>query len=118
MSEINAIEILPPITLSAAALTHVKHQIARRGGGCGLRLGIKKMGCSGLGYTVEIIDEPGAEDHVFPQEPGLAVYVAPGDLSAVQGTQIDFVRQGLNREFRFNNPNIKDTCGCGESFSV
>lgn len=118
MSETNAIEILPPITLSEAALAHVKAQIARRGSGCGLRLGVKKMGCSGLAYTVEIIDEPGAEDQVFPVGPGLAVYVAPQDLSYVQGTQIDFVRQGVNREFRFNNPNVKDTCGCGESFNV
>ncbi len=118
MSETNAIEIPPPITLSEAALAHVKAQIARRGGGCGLRLGVRKTGCSGLSYTVEIIDGPGRKDHVFALEPGLAVYVAPEDLPYVQGTRIDFVRQGVNREFRFDNPNVKDTCGCGESFNV
>ena len=113
-----AIQSETPITMTEAAIRHVKSQIAKRGSGIGVRLGVKKVGCSGYAYVVDFIDEPKADDHVYPVVDGLAVYVDPESLPFVRGTQLDYVRQGLNEGFEFNNPNVKDMCGCGESFSI
>ena len=106
------------ITMTDNAIAHVKAQIAKRGRGIGLRLGVKKVGCSGYGYVVDFLDEANPEDRAYPVADGLAVYVAPESLPFVNGTEVDYVRQGLNTGFEFNNPNVKAMCGCGESFNI
>jgi iron-sulfur cluster assembly protein len=106
------------VTLTEAAVAHVKSQLAKRGTGVGLRLGVKHVGCSGFAYVVDYVDEAQSNDHVFPVEENIAVYVDPASLPYVKGTQLDYVRQGLNSGFQFHNPNVTNTCGCGESFSI
>ena len=105
------------ITLTERAATHVNNFLAKRGKGYGVRLGVKTTGCSGLAYKLEYVDEPQAEDVVF-EEHGVRVLVDPKSLAYIDGTELDFVREGLNEGFRFNNPNERDRCGCGESFRV
>jgi iron-sulfur cluster assembly protein len=105
------------ITVSPAAARHVSRYLAKRGKGYGVRLGVKTTGCSGLAYKLEYVDEPQAEDVVF-EEHGVRVLVDPKSLAYIDGTELDFVREGLNEGFRFNNPNERDRCGCGESFRV
>jgi iron-sulfur cluster assembly protein len=105
------------ITVSPAAARHVSRYLAKRGKGYGVRLGVKTTGCSGLAYKLEYVDEPQAEDVVF-EEHGVRVLVDPKSLAYIDGTELDFVRAGLNEGFRFNNPNERDRCGCGESFRV
>jgi iron-sulfur cluster assembly protein len=96
------------ISLTPAAAERVRTFMASRGKGIGLRLGVKQTGCSGYAYVVSYADEIGARDVVFEV----------ADLKYVDGTEIDFVRQGLNEAFKFRNPNVKGECGCGESFNV
>jgi iron-sulfur cluster assembly protein len=105
------------ISLTPAAAERVKNFIASRGKGLGLRLGVRKTGCSGFAYVVNYADDTQARDHVF-EDHGVKVFVDPDSLPLVNGTTVDFVKQGLNEAFRFHNPNIKGECGCGESFSV
>src|SRR5262245_29739327 len=105
------------VTLSEAAARHVSRYIAKRGKGVGVRLGIKTTGCSGLAYKLEYADDIAPEDHVF-EEHGVKVLVDPKSLPYIDGTQLDFVREGLNEGFKFHNPREKDRCGCGESFRV
>ena len=105
------------ITVTPAAARHVSRYLAKRGKGFGVRLGVKTTGCSGLAYKLEYVDEPLAEDVVF-EENGVRVLVDPKSLAYIDGTELDFVREGLNEGFRFNNPNERDRCGCGESFRV
>lgn len=105
------------ITLTEAAATHVSRYIARRGKGIGLRLGVKTTGCSGLAYKLEFADDAAPEDVSFESH-GVRVLVDPRSLVYIDGTELDFVREGLNEGFRFNNPNVKSECGCGESFKV
>ena len=105
------------ITLSEAAANHVNNFLANRGKGVGLRLGVKTTGCSGLAYVLEFVDEPNPEDTVF-EDHGIRVFVDPKSLVYLDGTQLDYVREGLNEGFQFNNPNVKDMCGCGESFNI
>jgi iron-sulfur cluster assembly protein len=105
------------ITLTPAALERVRNQLAARGHGLGLRLGVRKTGCSGYAYVVNFAEEIGAGDHVFDAG-GVKVVVDPTSLPLIDGTEVDFVRQGLNEAFRFRNPNVKGECGCGESFAV
>ena len=105
------------VSLSEAAARHVNRYLAKRGKGVGVRLGVKTTGCSGLAYTLEYVDELAAEDLVF-EEHGVRVLVDPKSLAYIDGTQLDYVREGLNEGFRFNNPNERDKCGCGESFRV
>ena len=105
------------VSLTPSAAERVRTYLEKRGRGVGLRLGVKKTGCSGYAYVVNYADEIGEQDVVFEQD-GIKVIVDTDSLGFVDGTQIDFVRQGLNEAFKFHNPNVKGECGCGESFNV
>lgn len=105
------------VTLSEAAAKHVADFLSNRGKGVGVRIGVKTSGCSGLGYVLEFVDETQPEDIVFASH-GVNVIVDPKSLSYLDGTEMDFVKEGLNEGFKFTNPNKKGECGCGESFSV
>lgn len=106
-----------PVSLTPSAAERVRSFLAHRGHGVGLRLGVKKTGCSGYAYLVNYADEVGAADVVFDCD-GVKVIVDRESLQFVDGTEIDFVRQGLNEAFKFHNPNVQGECGCGESFNV
>jgi iron-sulfur cluster assembly protein len=105
------------ISLTESAATRVKSCLTARGSGIGLRLAVRKTGCSGFAYVVNYADGPQPGDTVF-EDRGVRVFVDSGSLSLIDGTIVDFVKQGLNEAFRFKNPNVKGECGCGESFSV
>lgn len=105
------------ITLTPAAAGRVKNFLERRGRGIGVRLGVKTTGCSGLAYTIEYADQVGMDDRVF-EDRGVKVLIDAASLVYLDGTEVDFAKEGLNEGFRFNNPNEKDRCGCGESFSI
>lgn len=105
------------ITLTENAASHVRKFLAKRGKGIGLRIGVRTSGCSGMAYTLEFVDETNAEDQQFESH-GVKVLVDPKSLSYLDGTELDYVREGLNEGFKFNNPQVKEQCGCGESFSV
>jgi len=105
------------ISLTPAAAERVRTFMANRGKGVGLRLGVKQTGCSGYAYVVSYADEIKASDSVFDAA-GVKVVVDEASLKFVDGTEIDFVREGLNEAFKFRNPNVKGECGCGESFNV
>jgi iron-sulfur cluster assembly protein len=105
------------ITLTEKAAKHITRYIERRGKGVGLRLGVRTTGCSGLAYQLEYVDEALPEDTLF-ESLGVKVYVDPKSLAYLDGTELDYVREGLNEGFKFQNPNVKDECGCGESFRV
>ena len=105
------------ITLSEKAAKHVQNFLAKRGKGIGLRLGVRTSGCSGMAYKLEFVDESVEDDLVFDSY-GVQVFVDPKSLPYLDGMELDFVREGLNEGFKFNNPNVKDQCGCGESFNV
>jgi iron-sulfur cluster assembly protein len=104
------------ITLTESAAKHIRRQIEKRGG-VGLRLGVKKVGCSGLAYTMEIAESVGPDEALFESHDAKVV-VERRNLAFLDGTRVDYVRQGLNESFRFDNPNSKGECGCGESFSI
>lgn len=105
------------VSLTPPAAERVRSFLANRGHGVGLRLGVKQTGCSGYAYLVNYADEVGASDVVFDCD-GVKVIVDRDSLRFVDGTEIDFVRQGLNEAFKFHNPNVQGECGCGESFNV
>ena len=105
------------ITMTEAARQHVGRHIANRGKGIGIRVGIKTTGCSGLSYVLEFVDRVAADDNVYEQG-GFKLVVDPKSMVYLDGTEMDFVKQGLNEGFQFNNPNVKNECGCGESFSL
>jgi iron-sulfur cluster assembly protein len=105
------------ITLTENAAKHVQNFIAKRGKGVGLRLGVRTSGCSGMAYKLEFADEIGSDDVQFDTN-GVKVLVDPKSLPYIDGMELDYTREGLNEGFKFNNPNVKDTCGCGESFKV
>ncbi len=105
------------ISLTEAAADHVRRSLEQRGKGQGVRLGIKTTGCSGMGYVLEYVDELQDSDRVFESH-GLKVVVDEDSLDFLDGTELDFVREGINEGFKFNNPNVRGECGCGESFSV
>ena len=105
------------ITLTEAAALHVQKSLAKRGKGMGVRLGVKTTGCSGLAYKIEYVDALAPEDVVFDQH-GVKLMVDPKSLAYLDGTELDYVREGLQEGFKFNNPNERDRCGCGESFRV
>jgi len=105
------------IALTPSAIEYVKQYMVKRGKGEGLRVGVKKSGCSGFAYVLDFADAVNADDVVYEQD-GVKVIVASDSLSYLDGMELDYVREGLNSFFKFNNPNVKDSCGCGESFSV
>ena len=105
------------VSLTPSAAERVRSFLEKRGSGVGLRLGVKKTGCSGFAYVVNYADAVAANDVVF-EDQGVKVIVDSDSLRYVDGTEIDFVRQGLNEAFKFRNPNVRGECGCGESFNV
>jgi len=105
------------IQMTEAAARHVKRSLEERGKGQGIRLGVRTTGCSGLAYVLEFVDELPADDNVFESH-GVKVVIDPKSLVYLDGTELDFVREGLNEGFKFNNPNVRGECGCGESFRV
>ena len=106
-----------PVTHTEKAAAHVNRNLQKRGKGIGLRLGVKTTGCSGLAYQLEYVDTSEPEDQMYESN-GVKVFVDPKSLPYLEGTELDFVREGLNEGFKFQNPNVKDECGCGESFRV
>lgn len=105
------------ISLTESAAERVKNFLANRGKGIGLRLGVKTTGCSGMAYVLEFVDEIEPDDKVFESN-GVKVVIDPKSLLYLDGTEVDYGKEGLNEGFKFNNPNVKDQCGCGESFTV
>jgi iron-sulfur cluster assembly protein len=105
------------ISVTPKAAVQIRKAIAKRGGGVGLRLAVKTSGCSGYAYALEFVDALAAEDLAFESE-GVQLLVDAKSLPLVDGTQLDWVREGLNEGFKFNNPNATANCGCGESFAV
>ena len=105
------------ITLTDRAANHVQNYLAKRGKGVGVRFGVRTTGCSGMAYKLEFVDAMNDEDQAFESH-GVKVFVDPKSLVYIDGTELDFVREGLNEGFKFNNPQEKDKCGCGESFNV
>ncbi|MFN2348893.1 MAG: iron-sulfur cluster assembly protein IscA [Thioalkalivibrio sp.] len=105
------------VTLTDSAADRVKTFLAKRGKGLGLRVGVRTTGCSGMAYVIEFADELDEGDTVF-EDKGVKVIINPKSLVYLEGTELDFSREGLNEGFKFNNPNEKDRCGCGESFNV
>ena len=105
------------ITVTQAAADRINDFLANRGKGVGLRLGVKTTGCSGMAYVIEFVDELNPEDEVF-EDHGVKVIVDRKSLMYIDGTELDFAREGLNEGFQFNNPNEQAQCGCGESFTV
>lgn len=105
------------ISLTPSAVERVRSYLAKRGRGLGLRVGVRKTGCSGYAYIIEYADAINSDDVVFDEQ-GVKVVVNSESLKLIDGTVVDFVKQGINEAFRFRNPNVKGECGCGESFSV
>jgi len=105
------------VTLSERAANHIRNFLAKRGKGLGIKLGVRTSGCSGMAYKLEFADVEDPEDVKFECH-GVTVYVDPKSLSYLAGTELDYVREGLNEGFKFHNPNVKSACGCGESFNV
>jgi len=105
------------ITMTPAAADHVRKFLSNRGKGLGLRLGVRTSGCSGMAYVLEFADELDSDDQVF-EDHGVKVIVDPKSLLYLDGTELDYTKEGLNEGFKFNNPNVKDACGCGESFNI
>jgi iron-sulfur cluster assembly protein len=105
------------VSLTRSAAERVKSFLSERGRGLGLRIGVKKTGCSGYAYLIDYADAIQPDDIVF-HESGVKVVVDAKSLKLIDGTQVDFVQEGLNQAFKFRNPNVKGECGCGESFSV
>lgn len=105
------------VTLTAQAAEHIEKYLHKRGKGLGLRLGVRTTGCSGMAYKLEYVDEPHHDDQVFESH-GVKVFVDAKSLSYIDGTELDYAKEGLNEGFKFANPNEKATCGCGESFTV
>ena len=105
------------ITVTETAAKKIKQNLARRGAGMGIRMGVRTTGCSGLAYVLEYIDKVESTDTAFEQD-GFVIVVDPKSLTIMTGIEIDYVRQGLNEGFEFRNPNERDRCGCGESFRI
>ena len=105
------------VTMTPSARDHIAKQLAARGNGIGVRLGVKTAGCSGLSYVFEFVDEQAPEDEAFTLD-DVTLIVDPKSLVYLDGTELDFVKEGLNEGFTFNNPNMKNACGCGESFHI
>ena len=105
------------ITITENAAKHINSYLTKRGKGLGVRLGVKTSGCSGMAYNLEFVDEVNEDDLIF-EEHGARVYIDPKSLVYLDGTQVDYTKEGLQEGFKFENPNVKASCGCGESFHV
>ncbi|MES2207229.1 MAG: iron-sulfur cluster assembly protein IscA [Pseudomonadota bacterium] len=105
------------VSLTESAAVHVQKALAKRGKGIGLRLGVRTSGCSGFAYKIEYVDEVKPDDQCF-ESYGVNVVIDAKSLPYLEGTRLDFTKEGLNEGFKFTNPNVKDECGCGESFTV
>ena len=105
------------VSLTESAAKHVAQYLTRRGHGIGLRVGVKTSGCSGMAYRLEFADAVDPDDQVFESN-GIKVIVDPKSLVYIDGTELDYGREGLQEGFKFKNPNEKEHCGCGKSFSV
>ena len=105
------------ITITENAAKHINSYLTKRGKGLGVRLGVKTSGCSAMAYNLESVDEVNEDDLIF-EEHGARVYIDPKSLVYLDGTQVDYTKEGLQEGFKFENPNVKDSCGCGESFNV
>ena len=105
------------VTLTAGACAQVKTQLDKRGKGLGLRLGVRESGCSGYSYVIDFADEMFEGDATY-EFGDIKVIVNEKDMNYLDGMELDFAREGINSAFKFNNPNVKDACGCGESFTV
>lgn len=105
------------LSITERAADQIQNQIAKHGGAIGIRVGVRKSGCSGYMYNLEYVDQPQSEDLVY-EAYGAKVYVDPEVMSLIEGTEMDYVTEGLQSMFRFNNPNVTAECGCGESFNV
>lgn len=105
------------ISMTDAAVNHVARYLEKRGHGEGIRVGVRTSGCSGMAYVLEFIDAVDTDDEVF-QFGSVKVAIDPKSLAYLDGTELDFVREGLNEGFKFNNPNVRSECGCGESFNI
>jgi len=105
------------ITLTKRAASHVRNFLAKQGAGIGLRVGVKPTGCSGYQYVIEAANSINEQDQAFESN-GVKIVIDEQSLKYLAGTELDYVRQGLNEGFKFSNPNVGETCGCGESFSV
>jgi len=105
------------VSVTETAAQHIQRHLDVRGKGVGIRVGVKTTGCSGLAYILEFVDQVQEEDQLFESN-GVTVIVDPKSLVYIEGTVVDFVKEGLNEGFKFQNPNVKGECGCGESFTV
>ena len=105
------------VSLTESAAMHIAGQLSSRGKGLGIRLGVRTSGCSGMAYVLEFVDEQVPEDQVF-EEHGVKVFIDPKSMAYLEGTELDYVREGLNEGLQFRNPNVSAECGCGESFTV
>ena len=105
------------VTFTDSAARYIKSFLEKRGKGIGLRLAVRTTGCSGLAYVLEFADEVAANDEVFENN-DVTVIIDKKSLVYLDGTELDFTKEGLNEGFKFNNPNVKDECGCGESFTI
>jgi iron-sulfur cluster assembly protein len=105
------------ISVTKSAAQQIQRQLTKRGSGLGLRLGVKKSGCSGFAYVLDYVDEVAANDQIF-ENFDVKIIVDNEDLQLLNGIEVDYKKEGLNAAFKFNNPNVKGMCGCGESFAV
>jgi iron-sulfur cluster assembly protein len=105
------------VTMTENAAKHVRKSLDKRGKGIGLRLGVRSSGCSGMAYVLEFVDQAETQDQIF-ESYGIKIVVDPKSMVYLEGTELDYAREGLNEGFKFNNPNVKNTCGCGESFNT
>lgn len=105
------------IKLTEAAVNRVSEMVTKRGSGIGLRIGVTESGCSGYSYALDFAETASDNDMVIEQD-GVKIVVAESSMSLLDGMELDYIKQGLNQSFKFNNPNVVSACGCGESFSV
>ena len=106
-----------PVTLTEKAARQIKKQLEKRGKGIGLKVGVRKTGCSGYAYALDYADQLQDNDAVF-EDYGVKLIIKQDDMPYIDGMELDYRREGINEAFQFNNPNVKATCGCGESFSI
>ncbi|MGI9282400.1 MAG: iron-sulfur cluster assembly protein IscA [Endozoicomonas sp.] len=105
------------ITMTDAAARHIRDQLKKRGRGVGIRVAVRTSGCSGMAYVLEFVDDASNDENAFESK-GVNIYSDQKSLVYLDGTELDFVKEGLNEGFQFNNPNASSECGCGESFNV